>query len=60
MNGKRCQQCVWLKECGCSEACEFYEPRSKHEANEMAAEEYEKDLLERHEYYAELVAEQQS
>ena len=55
---KYCKNCIWFDQCGQDCVCGEYEPASIEESEEELINEYIADLAERHEVYAEQLAEQ--
>lgn len=55
---KYCKNCIWFEQCGQDCACSEYEPASIGESEEALIDAYIADLTERHELYAEQLAEQ--
>ena len=51
---RRCKDCYWYDQCGQKEACEDYDPL---DPDELAIEQYEKDLELRAEAYRDILRE---
>ena len=57
-NVKSCANCIWFGKCFQEGGCEDYYPMSPIEADEINSKEFNQDLRDRHEYYQELIFEQ--
>lgn len=59
-NTKKCENCIWFDQCTQEGVCDDYTPVSLEEEEAEQIAEYESYLQDRHEYYQELVEEQNS
>lgn len=48
---RTCEGCVWRSECRSEPPCDNYTPESAEEADEIAVEEYNAQVIARYEYY---------
>lgn len=59
-NTRKCENCIWFDKCAQEIACDDYCPASYEEEEAELVSEYKNGLQRRHEYYKELVEEQNS